>query len=162
MENQDRQNIVERIKQNKKLQITAIAIICLIIVLIFYFTVFSNKNTEDTDDYITSLENKLSNTLSSVKGAGNVEVIITVESGMETVIAMKTVTTKTDTGEIIEETPILVNGETVILKEKYPKITGVLIVADGADSILTITKLQQATMSLLDVNINQIEILTGK
>jgi stage III sporulation protein AG len=42
----------------------------------------------------------------------------------------------------------------------YPKIKGVLIIAEGANSIASINKLQQATISLLDININQIEILS--
>ena len=47
-------------------------------------------------------------------------------------------------------------------KENYPEITGVLIVAKGANSISVLTKIQNATTSLLDININKIEILTMK
>ena len=42
----------------------------------------------------------------------------------------------------------------------YPKITGVLIVAEGANNLSVMNRLQQATMSLLDIDINQIQILS--
>ena len=47
-------------------------------------------------------------------------------------------------------------------KEMFPKIIGVLIVASGADNIVTRSNLQNATLSLLDIELNQIEILTRK
>jgi stage III sporulation protein AG len=55
-----------------------------------------------------------------------------------------------------------VNGKTVVVKEMYPKIIGVLIVAEGAGNIGVMTRIQKATTSLLDIEINQIEILTMK
>ena len=85
-----------------------------------------------------------------------------VESGKETVLAMKKTTTESTGKTEIEETPIIVNGKTVILKENYPKITGVLIVCEGANKITVMKKIQQATTSLLDVDINKIEILAMK
>ena len=112
--------------------------------------------------YVEELENKLSQTLSKVSGAGNVSVVITVESGMQTVLANKTVTTTNSNGTTTEESPIIVNGKTVVLKELYPKIIGVLIVAQGANNIAVLNKLQQATVSLLNIELNQIEILTMK
>ena len=82
---------------------------------------------------------------------------------METVLAMQTTTKESANGQIeVLTSPIIINGKTVVLKEMYPKVKGVLIVSEGAKSIAVMTKLQQATMSLLDIEINQIEILTMK
>ena len=106
-----------------------------------------------------NLENRLANTLSRVYGVGDVSVVITVESGMETVLANKITTTQTPQGTETEESPIIVNGKTVVVKESYPKIIGVLIVCEGAENIAVMSRIQQATISLLDININQIEIL---
>ena len=79
---------------------------------------------------------------------------------METVLAMKTITTEGVNGKETVTTPIILNGKTVITKEIFPEITGVLIVAKGADKIYVKNKILQATSSLLDVNVNKIEILT--
>lgn len=160
--------ILDKFKTNKKLQITCIIIVFLIVLAIFFSGTFQTKKTTSTqeniaqDSYVKSLENRLSQTLSNVKGAGKVSVVITVESGMETVLAMKTETIQNTNGTQTIQTPILVNGKTVVIKENYPKIVGVLIVAEGANSISVLNKIQQATVSLLDINVSQIEILTMK
>ena len=161
-------NIFEKIKSNKKLQFLLIIALIIVIVLIFISGVFTTgTNTtkaESTiiDSYVDSLETRLSNTLSKVEGAGNVSVVITVESGMQTEIAMKSTIIENEKGVEKTETPILVNGKPVVLRELYPKVVGVLIVAQGANKISVLTKIQEATISLLDIKLSQIEILTMK
>ncbi len=154
----------KKFKENKKLQylIVCICLAVLLVVVLSSTIITKNTNNQVTsiDEYVTNLEKKLVKTLSKVEGAGDVSVVITVESGMETVLASKTTTTNSNGGVIVEESPIIINGKTVTVKEKYPKIVGVLIVAEGADNIAVMRKLQQATISLLDININQIEILS--
>lgn len=158
--------LVNKVKGNKKLQFIIVLALSLLLLFIFIFNNNSKKTTvNETGEvvsYVTELENKLAKTLSEVEGAGDVSVVITVESGMETVLAMETVKKENSTTTEIKETPVIVNGKPIILKEKYPKIIGVLIVAKGAKNISVLTKIQQATISLLDININQIEILTMK
>lgn len=153
---------IKALKENKKIQLLIVFSLVLLILIIGYVYINSKNQSQvvASNDYVNSLEEKLSNVLSDVDGIGRVKVIINVESGMETVLASKV--TETQSGNVTErvETPIIVNGETVVLKEMYPKIKGVLIIAEGANSIASINKLQQATISLLDININQIEILS--
>ncbi len=158
--------VLVRIKKNKTLRIIFICILALLIVVI---AVGANKtdgggeeSVSAVDEYVSNLESRLTQILSKVDGAGEVSVVITVESGMQTVLAMKTTVNETASGKEIVETPIIVNGKTVVLKELYPEIVGVLIVAKGAKNISVLSKLQQATVSLLDININQIEILSMK
>ena len=156
----------EKLKKDKKLQTILVIILSIIVVFIMFRWVGKDKEestqTFSVDSYVTSLEDRLESTLKQVDGAGKVSVVITVESGMETVLATKTTIKETDSGREIEESPIIVNGKTVVVKECFPKITGVLIVAEGANSLSVFTKLQQATVSLLDINVNQIEILAMK
>ncbi len=160
--------LLDKIRSNKKIQYLIVAIFLVIILCVFLFGgIDKSSKTIDSSDaisnYVNSLENKLSNVLANVSGAGKVSVVISVESGMETVLAMQTTTKQSDNGQIETQTsPIIVNGKTVEIKQLYPKIKGVLIVAQGAGSIGVMTKIQQATMSLLDIEINQIEILTMK
>ncbi len=156
---------LRRIRNDKKLQISVIAVLCAI--LLTGLLIISLKSPEQISQdevslYVENTENKLENLLSSVEGAGRVKVAITVESGMETVLAVSTTVKETSAGKETVQSPIVVNGKTVVLKENYPKITGVLIVAEGAGSISVFKKLQQATVSFLDVNVNQIEILAMK
>lgn len=159
-------NIIEKIKNNKKAQYAAVIIISLLITILFLLnSVVKNDSvatSSEVDAYVSRLENKLSEVLSEVKGVGKVSVVIKVDGGMETVIATKTITTENGGKTEREETPVLVNGKTVPLKELYPKISGVIIVAEGADNISVMKKIQQATLSLLDIDLNKIEILAMK
>ena len=160
-------NFLEKIKNNKKTQYVILGLLVIIALFVFIFG-YNKPQALATDsgdyvvNYVENLEKRLSNVLSKVKGAGKVSVVITVESGMETVLAMKTTTKEDSSGKIESETtPIIVNGKTVILKELYPKIVGVLIVSEGVKNISVMNKLQQATISLLNIDINQIEILSA-
>ena len=161
-------NLFEKIKNNKKVKYALLCFVLLIVLIVIIFSSINKNNTAEQNvivehtDFVSTLENKLSQTLSKVDGVGKVSVVITVKSGMETVLAMKTTTTQTVNGTETIETPIIVNGETIIVKEVFPEITGVLIVAEGAENIMTMQRLQQATMSLLNVKIDQIEILGMK
>ena len=156
---------LEKIKTNKKVQYAVIVILLIIVLFIFLFgfnveELNTNTNEDEILVYVNTLEDKLSSVLSKVAGVGSVEVVITVESGRETVLAMKTTTKEGINGLETETSPIIINGKTVVVKELYPKIIGVLIVAKGAKNVSVMNKLQQATISLLDIDLNQIEILT--
>ena len=160
------EKVLDKIKNNKLLQYGLI----IFIILAVFFVIFlsqvkkdvSSQNKTEMEIYISSLENKLSSVLSEVEGAGNVKVIITIDGGKETILASKITTTETANGKEIVESPILVNGKTVVLKELYPKIKGVLIVSEGANNLMVLNKIQQATISLLNVSVNQVEILKMK
>ena len=147
----NKKSIIDKIKSSKKLQFVIIAI-CLIIAIYIVIVSFQNKNEKQVnsiDNYVENLEKRLSQTLSKVDGAGDVDVVITVESGMRTVLATKTTTTENSFGVETVETPIIVNGKTVVISEMYPEIVGVLIVCKGANNITVMTKLQQATTEKL-------------
>jgi len=158
------EKITELLK-GKNVKLISIIILILIVLLFVFFSNQKTDNSENLDAvtmYVERTEKELSSILSKVEGAGEVSVLISVESGMETVLAKKT-TVKENNGVIeSEETPLVVNGKTVTIKENYPKIIGVLIVAEGANSLDVKLKLQSATLSFLNISINQIEILTSK
>ena len=163
--NDKKNKFIQKIKENKKLQI----IVIVVLITILFFSMFikekdveTYENNDDISQYITTLEMKLCDLLSKVDGCGKVSVAIMIDSGKETVLATKKITTEFSGKIEIEETPIIVNGKTVVIKENFPKITGVLIVCEGANRITVMQKIQQATTSLLDVDINKIEILAMK
>ena len=157
--------LLEKLKGKKWIEYLFLGVLSIIVIVIFLSSIGKNDKVESSaiDDYVYNLESRLSNALSQVEGAGSVTVVITVESGMETVLATeKIVTENADKSVTVTETPIIINGKTVVLMEKYPQIVGVLIVAQGADSIVVMNKLQQATVSLLNIDINKVEILSKK
>lgn len=158
---------LEKVKSDAKTRFLVIIICCFLLIAIIGFNLFSNKTetvkeSDAVTEYVYSLEQKLERLLNNVDGAGKVSVAISVNSGMETVLAMTTTTKETSSGREVINTPVVVNGKTVVLKENYPSISGVLIVAEGAGNIMVYNRIQQATLSLLNVKPSQIEILAMK
>lgn len=167
MNNSRISKIIEKIKTDSKTRLIAIVLGIVLIVIIIGVNLFGGKKDgENTGDevfrYVYTMEQKLESLLNKIDGAGKVSVAINVESGMETVFATETVVKETTSGRETVSKPVLVNGKTVVLKEMYPEISGVLIVAEGAENITVYRRLQQATLSLLNVKASQIEILTMK
>lgn len=158
--------LLEKLKGKKWIEYLFLGVLSIILIIVFLSAIGKEEKKDivsTIDGYVTNLEYRLSTALSQVDGAGSVTVVITVESGMETVLATeKTVTENPDKSVTTSETPIIINGKTVVLMEKYPKIVGVLIVAQGADNFAIMNKLQQATVSLLDIDISKVEILSKK
>ena len=159
-------SFIDRIKDNKKIRYFIVFLIAVAIIVLFSSSFISNKSEKNGEtgvsEYVNEMENKLSAVLSNVKGVGKVSVILKVDGGMETVLATKTTTVENGGKKETEETPILVNGKTVVVKELYPTISGVIVVAEGADSISVMRKIQEATVSLLGISLDKIEILTMK
>ncbi len=165
-ENKVKTNAFDKILKDKKTRFFIVAIL-VVAVFVIMFANFGKKSSDatqldETEAYVSRIENTLSEILSEIRGAGKVSVAVSVESGRETVLAVDTTVTQTDNGTIKEEKLVIINGKTVTVKELYPKITGVLIVAEGADSLAVVRKIQQATTSLLDIDVSRIEILTMK
>lgn len=135
--------------------VIALAAICLIVV--FGGITTSNKSNEksDIEDYVSNLEDKLQKNLSKVRDAGKVSVIISVDSKMETVLA----TVKKSDVDTVYEEPFTVGGKTVVLTETYPKVSGVIIVAEGADNLSVKLALMNATKVFLDIDSEKIQIL---
>lgn len=139
------------------------AAVAVIAVFASSFTDCSLSSAAQTSDgsaetYVQMLENKLSTELSKIKGAGKVSVIISVESGVKNELATQTSATG---GEKTQE-PIIVNGKPIILGELYPKIRGVVIVAQGGDKLSVKMSILNAARVFLSVDANKIEILTMK
>ena len=154
---------LDKIKNSKFNKAIIVVLLIAMGVVAVAITFTGNVKTESVtseSSYVEILEKKLEKSLSLVKGVGKASVVITVESGMKTVLAMKTITKTVNGVTEIEETPILINGKPLTIREEYPDITGVLIVYEGQYNIAVITKIQQAAISLLNVKPEKIEILS--
>lgn len=177
---QSKFNFIEKLKGIKHIEIILIVAFCSILLLIYASTFSGNKKQEvttttlTTEEYANYLENKLSNVLKNIRGAGDVSVMITLSCGIEYIYATNTeevTTSSTTSGTTTSKTTttqdlIMVNvagkSTPVVLKENLPKVSGVIIVASGAQDISVRLELQKAVEALLDVEENNIEILIGK
>ena len=108
-EKQKENNIFDKIKNSKRLKIILIVlaiIICLSLTLTSFRDIETNQeNIDVVNTYVNNLQAKLEKTLSKVKGVGKVSVVITIDSGMETVLASKITINETQSGKETIETP---------------------------------------------------------
>lgn len=168
--------VIAKIRSFKYIKIVAAAVI-LGLALLVVASVFRNINKSSdasASDPLRELELKLENILSDIKGAGSVKVMIMFDGGVELVVANTTSTTSnktTDTSGGVERvtenttetsSPVIINeggaSKPVVLKENLPRITGVMLVAEGADSVSVRMELVRAASRILGVDSNIIEI----
>ena len=156
-------------------------IVLLFLIVSVYYALFSNDSSVDgvaisytsSMDYCRELEEKLCKVLGAVEGVGNVNVMVTLESGPELKIATQidektntnTNSNGTTTSVTIVEEPIIVTqkGEEqpLVLMEILPVVKGVVVVAEGAKDVRVRLDLLEAVQALLGLSGTNIQILTG-
>lgn len=134
------------------------------------------KVESNEESYEIKLEKRLESALSTVEGVGNVKVMITLKNGREIIVAEDSSIDKSDTVEEDksggkrtinslkkDDKAVLKSGnEPIILKELQPKIEGVIIIAEGGNSVEIKNSLIKATQALLNVEAHKIEVLKMK
>lgn len=117
------------------------------------------------------LEERLGEAMSKMRGAGQVRVLITYETGEEKVTATVSTTDESISGsgegtsssqkrETLQPAT-LTTGEgqqAIVLYEKEPRIRGVLVVAEGAGDPSVRLNLQRAVMAVTGVSLDRIEV----
>lgn len=154
------------------------------IFVIFASDYFVAGNTEQTsadvsvystnyDDYAAKLEARLTELISSVEGAGEAKVMVTLECGTEYVYASQQKTTSAlsedsdssgkisrDEKQTGEENVILIDGdngeEPLILKEMTPTVAGVVVVCSGADDANVKQRIVDVVTTALGTSSNRV------
>lgn len=137
----------------------------------------SNENYSSTKfDYSTTLESKLENILSQIKGAGKVKVMVTINDSIERIPAINTNKTQEKTierdseggtreitrDEVSQQVVTENNNSMAIIKEVNPQINGVIVVAEGAEDINVKEKLYNAVKTVLGISGNKVEVYSSK
>lgn len=162
-----------------------IMLICAVIILMMTNT---NRNIPDTaesesseqevrsrdrDAYATMLEEKLADAFSRMAGVGEVRVYVTLAgSGEETVLKDEGRTAEnvqeegsgairsSERTEEEETTVTDTEGNPYVVSATYPKVQGILIVAQGAESAVVREQLMQAASTLLGLSYQEIQVAT--
>ena len=114
---------------------------------------------EDTaEDYLRTLEQRLSLALSRVDGVGDATVVLTAEGGSRRELAFN------ERGE--ERETVVVSGgtgreEAVVVQESAPRLRGALVVCPGGGDDRVRLSILHAVMALTGLRANQISICQG-
>lgn len=170
-------NKVKKIKHLDKI----IAVLFIAVILLIYFSSINtndqkeNKKTESNTiyssessllQYENELEKKIKNTISFIKNAGNVEVMVYFTEGIETVIAYKTETQKNEKGIVIEtKSPVLITNDgksqPIVLQENMPNPSSIVVVASGASNTNVKLEILRAVQAVFNYSNCNIEIFAG-
>ena len=118
----------------------------------------TEENTQETDqglqeqDWQTKMEERLVEVLEQVQGVGKVEVFLTCEGTQEKVV-------EKDETETVYERDSRGNQTPYVSSEIYPKVTGVLVVAQGGDDPVVIQNIQEAVQVLFQVEAHKIKVM---
>lgn len=180
----DKLPFLNKLKQIKHIGLVVAIIFGLILIYILFgdFSFFGNKsgktNTsassevvtyQTSAEYVEKMEAKLTSLLSKVKGAGHVEIMISVKSGSGVDLAENTETKTTNANNTqtttVSTTPVLIengNSQTpIVVAEILPEINGVVVVSSGASDVNVRMHLISAVQTLLDLPQSKIQILVG-
>lgn len=122
---------------------------------------------KEEDFSVEALEEKLEDTLSEIDGAGQVLVMLTVESGMKRVLAQDGSVEQGDsTAQRETETVVVSTGsgtqDVVLVQQIYPQFQGALVVAAGGGDPAVRLKLTEAVAALTGLGADKISICKGK
>ena len=134
----------------------------------------AQKETLTQETYQKELEGKLAKTLSGIRGAGSVSVMITFEDSGQSVYAVdektesKTVDAslsenktlnKTADGKVVLKNDAGGGQSPVVIRNTMPKVSGVLVVAGGADDANVKNDIVSAVKAVLDVKPHRVQVL---
>ena len=113
------------------------------------------------------LEERLERVLSRIDGAGEVEVVLTVKSGPQQVLAQDVDTTVDDRGTQSALTSVVVSHgggeeEAVVVQQLSPQYQGALVVCSGGDDPQVRLRLVEAVAALTGLGADQISVCKGK
>ena len=157
-------DFVTKIKSIKNIELY-IALVLVLVVVLLAFGNSSNQgkisqNDFSSQSYIAYMENKLVTVLGNIEGCGKVSVAISYATDGEKVYAYET-TTKQDGSVVIEISSLItLKGEPLLVQTLTPQITGVVVVADGANDPLVRYKIKQAVVTLLDIDICCVQVFS--
>lgn len=147
------------------------AVVVLIGLLLSEFTTGENQTPEEpyvsAEEYIKNTEKNLEKLLSDIDGAGNVKVMLTVDTCYENVYAKgyDTKGQKDEKGtenELSEEYIIVKKGsnneECLVIKVYEPTVKGVAVIAEGADSIRVKTAITDTVCALFNISTAQVSV----
>ena len=140
----------------------------------------TTESQQNADSQSSSIEARLAALLSQMKGVGKVDVMVTFSTTRENIPAYDTKRNQSSTDEkdsaggtrnisqeeydstLAYEDSSSGGKKPVILKELEPEVKGVLVVADGADSVEVRERICNAVTVVLDIPVHRIQVVQRK
>ena len=103
-------------------------------------------------------EARLEAILSEIDGAGNVSVMVTYYGGTEQSLAYETKSDNNKDSRSEDKTAVMSGSSPMIVQELYPKVKGVIVVAQGAGDISVKRELTEAVTTAMGVGASRVKV----
>lgn len=154
----------EKFKNLKNKEII-IALIAVVVMLIVYFVGGTGKTTETktasekSTDYRAEIETELREAIIRLSGDKNVKLIVSWESGTESLIAYST----TENQNSATKTPTVVQGgKPIVLKEIYPKALGAVVVVKDGNEVKLKLDIVNAVVAITNLSPEKVVVYGAK
>ena len=150
----------EKLQGKQGRTLLAVGIGLLAMVLILLSELFPTRQTTaaageklDTAAYQTQLEQRLETLVSQMSDAGKTTVMVTLETGEESVYAVDT-----QSGELqTQNTHVLLDDGSALTETVYlPQVQGVAVLCEGGGDVRVATRITEMIGALLDLPSNRI------
>ena len=125
----------------------------------------SRMNGSEALFSIEETEEKLGRMLSRIEGAGEVTVMLTVQSGMKRILVTDREASQKDAETELEEKIVILSTdageEPVLLQQYYPTFQGALVVCQGGDDPEVQLQITRALSSLTGLGSGRITVCKG-
>lgn len=167
-----KEKFVKRLSGAKVAKTALYCAIIAVALIVFAFSGNVNKreaeksdaaNDKRTDaDSAARLEQKLEAILSSMRGVGKTRVMLTLDRTSEQVFAANEKRTNGEKNASTESRPATLQSggreEAIVLTEVYPKIRGVIVIAEGAADIRVKLSIAAAVSTVLGIDEKNVEV----
>lgn len=145
-----------------KKEYVAVIILSVIAIFLLFYTSGSKSDSSqnDTQAFISQTEEKLKKSIEKIDGVKRATVSITVNNGIQTIIAQDVKEIEENGKKTITSSPVLVGGKPIILGETYPEIVGVVVICSCTDSMTVRMSVLDVVTTMLDVPCERVRILT--
>ena len=169
------QNLIDKLRQDKKLTIVLLIGVIGVVMLIFVRSDSETKTSPEKSEMTTTaatystydiekiFENKLTGIISQINGAGKTSVVVSVASSGEYVYA-KNIKTENDNDSMSEDSEIVIyesqNGadEGLVISIKSPDVIGVAIVCEGGESSVVKAEITKLVTSLFGIGADRVYV----
>lgn len=137
---------LEKLKNVKHIEFIIMGIFLVVLLLIYFSTPKSKSYSSSSSNeesqltitkYVDKLETDLENTISQIKGVGNVSVLITLDMSNANI------------------------EDDVIKTSTFPQIKGIVVVASGVDNTSVKMNVLRAVEAVVDISTGSVEILSS-
>ncbi len=173
--------IIERLKRDKKLLvICTIGIVGIVLLMLSEVMPSTEENNKKKDcetqiqdelNYAEDIEERLTQIISSIDGAGDTKVMVTLENGTEQVYAQNEKSASDNTSNTdelqsdfsFEKEYVLIEADSsgengLIIKLIQPKIRGVAVVCEGGGSDVIRQEISETVTAVLDISASRVYV----